>query len=328
MGRIRRDVLNDIPGTEVVSIADPAIDIAPDGLRRYKEPDDLIADPDIDTVFICTPNYLNKALTVRALEAGKHVFCEKPPAFNRAEVEEIIEVEKRSGRKLMYGFNHRHHGSMKKVKELVDSGQYGRILWMRGRYGKSVDPSFYDGWRAQRELAGGGIMMDQGIHMLDLFLMMAGEFHEVQAVVSKLYWQLEVEDNVFVILKNRDGVVASLHSTMTQWRHIFSLEVFLERGYLVVNGLQTTSGTYGDEVLTVAKNRSAAPAATWEDEEHFRFEVNNSWRDEVRQFVDTISRDGPVEVGSSSDAWKLMNLMDQIYRDSSDTGPRSATVDR
>ena len=86
--------------------------------------------------------------------------------------------------------------------------------------------------------------------------------------MSNLYWKSEIEDNAFVILRNNNsGLVASLHSTMTQWRHLFSLEIFLEQGYLVLNGLKTSSGTYGDEILTIAKNRTEAPRAKWEDEE-------------------------------------------------------------
>lgn len=316
MGQIRYKTISQNGHGRVVAVADPNQIPEVPGVRIYNSADELIADSKIDAAFICTPNYLNKALTVRLLKAGKHVFCEKPPAFNAGEMEEVVEVERSTpGRKLMYGFNHRHHDSIKKAKEVVDSGVYGRILWMRGRYGKSVNQSFYNDWRAKRELAGGGIMMDQGIHMLDLFLMMAGDFDEVQAFVSNLYWKLEVEDNVFATFRRRDGLVASLHSTMTQWRHLFSLEIFLEKGYIVLNGLLTPSGTYGEEAMTVVKNRSSAPAATWDQEEQIRFQVDNSWKYEVGTFFDAIERDRPVSVGTSQDALKLMRLMDKIYQD-------------
>ena len=155
---------------------------------------------------------------------------------------------------------------------------------MRGRYGKSVDESFYNDCRSKKELAGGGILMDQGIHMLDLFLMMAGDFDEVHAFISNLYWQLDVEDNVFATFRRRDGLVASLHSTMTQWRHLFSFEIFLQKGYIVINGLLTPSGTYGEEVMSVAKNRTSAPSATREQDEQIRFKVDNSWSHEVESF--------------------------------------------
>ena len=314
MGRIRYETICGNGRGKVVAVADPDQDLSLPGVRSFRSGEELIRDPEVEAIFICTPNALNKPLTIWALESGKHVFCEKPPAFTAAEVEQVIAAERAArGKKLMYGFNHRHHGSVKKTKELVDGGVYGRILWMRGRYGKSVDESFYNDWRSRKELAGGGILMDQGIHMLDLFLMLGGSFDEVHAYVSNLYWKLDVEDNVFAILRNRDGLVASLHSTMTQWRHLFSLEIFLEKGYIVINGLLTPSGTYGEEAMTVAKNRKAAPAATWSDEEHLKFDANNSWRDEVDHFFNAIREDQPVKIGTSQDALKLMKLVDKIY---------------
>jgi predicted dehydrogenase len=125
---------------------------------------------------------------------------------------------------------------------------------------------------------------------------------------------MDIEDNVFAILRNsRSGIVASLHSTMTQWRHLFSLEVFLQKGYMVLNGLRTTSGAYGDEVLSIAKNRSHAPAATWEDEERITYHEDSSWRSEVEHFLDAIDNGSAVTLGNSSDALELMKLVDAIY---------------
>lgn len=314
MGRIRFETASKGKEFRVIGAFDPQVEDLPSGILLYRSAEALIADPKIEAVFICTPNYLNRPLTVQALKAGKHVFCEKPPAFHAKEVEEVMAIEKKCPKqKLMYGFNHRHHESIRKTKALVDSGEYGRLLWIRGRYGKSVSSDFYDDWRSQKKSAGGGILMDQGIHMLDLFLMLANDFDEVKAFVSNLYWRLDVEDNVFAILRNREGVVASLHSTMTQWRHLFSLEIFLERGYIVINGLKTASGTYGDEVMTIAKNRTTAPAATWDDEEDFRFNVDNSWSSEMEHFLEAIEKEKPVSIGSSEDALKLMRVVDKVY---------------
>lgn len=314
MGRIRAQAVEASTKGEVVCAYDTeASDFA--GYRRADSPEAVYGNPEVDAVFVCTPNFRNKPLTVAALQAGKHVFCEKPPAFTAAEVEEVQAVESATGGKLMYGFNHRHHASVQTIKRLVDSGMYGRLLWMRGRYGKSVDQNYFSTWRASRELAGGGILLDQGIHMLDLFLFLAGDFDEVQAMVSTLYWKLPgIEDNVFANFRNRaSGVVASFHSTMTQWRHMFSLEVFLERGYMVLNGIKTQSGTYGEEVLSIAKNRTVAPAAAWDDEEKLEFKVDNSWLDETSYFLEAIAYDTPIASGNSADALKVMRIVDQIY---------------
>jgi 1,5-anhydro-D-fructose reductase (1,5-anhydro-D-mannitol-forming) len=162
-------------------------------------------------------------------------------------------------------------------------------------------------------MAGGGIFLDQGIHMLDLFLMMCGDFDEVKAHVSNLYWNLDIEDNVFAIFSNKKGQVASLHSTMTQWRHIFSLEIFLERGYITINGLKTSSNTYGDEVMTIVKNRTLPPAAKWSDEEKLNFHIDTSWNRELNIFVDAVRNNKEIPIGNTYDAYKLMKLVDKVY---------------
>lgn len=316
MGQIRAAAIERMPAlarvTKVFDVAYPS----PPAYPTASSIDEIVLDPAIDAVFVCLPNFLNMATTLAALRAGKHVFCEKPPAFNADEIRTIRQAERVSGRVLMYGFNHRQHEAIVAMDDLLRSGRYGRVLWMRGRYGKSVDAEYLTGWRADPALAGGGILLDQGIHMLDLMLHLGGQpFDEVHALVSNLYWNTPgIEDNVFAILRNRrTGLCASLHSTMTQWRHLFSLEVFLERGYMVLNGLKTGSGTYGDEVLTVAKNRSRAPAATWDDEERMHFKVDTSWQREADAFVQAIATGGPPPFGTSQQALDVMDLIDRIY---------------
>jgi predicted dehydrogenase len=314
MGRTRAHALLATGRARIAAVHDPlATDFEGHAVAGSEEA--LLADPAIDAVFICTPNYRNCPLTLAALRAGKHVFCEKPPAFTATEVEAIREAEAAAGRILMYGFNHRHHGSIRKAKETIETGEFGRILWMRGRYGKSVNEDFLRTWRAQKEKVGGGILLDQGIHMLDLFLYFAGDFDEVQAMVSNVFWQMDgIEDNVFANLRNsHSGVVASLHSTMTQWRHLFSLEIFLERGHIVLNGLKTSSNSYGEEVLTLEKNRAAMPAVEWGPSQSFHYPVDTSWESEVNAFLDAIEADCAPALGNSADALRLMRLIDTIY---------------
>lgn len=313
MGRIRHIAIKEVGKGKLIAVSEPGLNDLIDDVPNLSHKE-IIAHPDIDAMIICTPNYLNKDLTIRSLQAGKHVFCEKPPAFTEEEVIEIKKAEEASGKKLMYGFNHRHHDSVIRMKQIVDSNEFGKIVWMRGRYGKSVTEDYYDNWRAKKELAGGGILIDQGIHMLDLFLHLAGDFDRVKAEVSNLYWNLEVEDNAFVILRNTvTGIDASLHSTMSQWRHLFSLEVFMEKGYMVLNGLITSSMSYGEEILSIAKNRSTAPAATWKDEVKTQYIDDHSWRYEMEHFLEAIENDTDIQIGNSSDAQKLMRIIDKIY---------------
>ncbi len=314
MGQTRKTAIDELDIAEVVAISEPNL-TCDSGLPNVS-PEEIISNPEIEAVIVCTPNYLNKDLTIRSLNAEKHVFCEKPPAFTARDVEEIRAAEfKSSGKKLMYGFNHRHHDSIIRMKEIVDSGEFGKIIWMRGRYGKSVTEDYFDQWRAKKEFAGGGIVIDQGIHMLDLFRYLGGEFDSVKAEVSNQYWKADIEDNAFIIVKSStSGIVASLHSTMTQWRHLFSLEVFMEKGYMVLNGLITSTMSYGEEVLSIAKNRSAAPAATWKDEVKTQYLTNNSWRYEMEHFFNSIKNNIPIKTGNSNDALQIMKIIDEIYK--------------
>lgn len=315
MGNIRYNTIKEMPNCLISTIceSDPAKNI-PDGIKRVNRAEDIYADKEINAVVVSTSNDMLKECVVRSLDAGKHVFCEKPPGRNLLELKEMIEAEKNNPEcKLMFGFNHRHHDSIIHVKKLIDSGEYGRILWLRGRYGKSVDQNFFSTWRSDKKIAGGGIFLDQGIHMLDLFLMFCGNFEEVKAYVSNLYWNIDIEDNVFAIFRNKNGQMASLHSTMTQWRHLFSLEIFLERGYMTLNGLKTSSNSYGEEILTVANNRSAPPSAMWTDEEKTVFHVDFSWKKELGIFADSIRNNTAVPVGNSQDAIKLMHLVEKVY---------------
>ena len=313
MGKIRHQAIDEVGSAEVIAISDPSIGTDYKSIPNLTH-EEMIKHPEIEVIIVCTPNFLNKELTIRALNAGKHVFCEKPPCFTAQDMEEIIDAETKSGKKLMYGFNHRHHDSIINMKNIIDRNEYGKVLWMRGRYGKSVTADYFNEWRAKKDLAGGGILMDQGIHMLDLFLYLGGDFDTIKAEVSNLYWNLEVEDNAFVILKNSEtGMVANLHSTMTQWRHLFSLEVFMEKGYMVLNGLITSTMSYGEEMLSIAKNRSTAPAATWKDEVKTQYINNNSWRYEMEHFFNAIINDTPVQIGNTNDALKLMKIIDKIY---------------
>ncbi|MFH1378782.1 MAG: Gfo/Idh/MocA family oxidoreductase [bacterium] len=316
-GRIRLNMARSInKDHRVIMVSDlvepKSVDMS--GITFTRNYMDIINAKNIDAVFVCTPNFLTSKIVVEALQSGKHVFSEKPPGRNAFEMKQMVDAEKNnSGRKLMFGFNHRHHESMIHAKKIIDSGEIGKVLWMRGRYGKSVGNDFCNTWRAKRETAGGGIFLDQGIHMLDLFLMMVDDFDEVKAYISNLFWKLDVEDNVFAIFRNKQGQVASLHSTMTQWRHMFSMEIFLEKGHIVINGLLTTSGSYGQEEMSVERNNAPGSAVSWQEQERRFYNINTSWEHEVKMFFDAIETNSNIAVGNSHDAYKLMKLVDKVY---------------
>ena len=228
----------------------------------------------------------------------------------------VIACERRHpGRKLRYGFNHRYHDSVREALRIVRAGEMGPVLNMRGVYGKSKFISFgaHSDWRVQRAAAGGGILLDQGIHMVDLMRLFAGEeFAQVHSFVSNAFWRHDVEDNAYAMMRTPSGVVAMLHSTATQWRHRFHLDIACAKGALTLAGILSGSKSYGDETLTIAwadpDDDSGDPR-----EEVRRYDQDNSWRDEVAEFADAILHDKPIVSGSSADALETMRLVYRIY---------------
>ena len=316
MGMIRHDALNKDSRSKVVSIYDPEVKHIDSGIDVMESAEQVL-DSGIDAVFICTPNYRIKELIIESLKRGINVFSEKPPGISIEETLEIETIERKLKKKiLMFGFNHRFHGSIIKMKEIIKNNLLGNLLWMRGRYGKEVDENYLKDWRVDKKKSGGGILLDQGIHLLDLFLYFGGELDEVKSFVSNLYWKIPgIEDNVFAIFKNsKTGVCASLHSTMTQWRYLFSFELFFEKGSLILNGLKTSSGSYGDEQLTIIENKYPFVAGSPKNEKEIIFNEDFSWELEINHFLDSIEMQTKPKLGNSSDAILLMKTIDKVYK--------------
>lgn len=316
VGKVRRQVIDEHPRLRVVAVCDqvfpePFVDEA--GLRHLTRYEQLLEEP-LDVLFVSLPNYLAAEVTIAALERGLHVFCEKPPGRDVADVLSVREVEAGHPElKLTYGFNHRYHDSVRDALHLVQSGTLGRIVNMRGVYGKSKLIRFdheHD-WRTERALSGGGILLDQGIHLVDMMRLFAGDFTEVSSYVSNGYWGHDVEDNAYALMRTADGVVAMLHSSATQWRHRFNLEITLARGAVILSGILSSTKSYGAETITVVwagENDAGDPR-----EQTTRYNEDRSWRDEVFAFADAILGDRPVADGSSLEALKTMELVYRIY---------------
>lgn len=317
MGRIREEVIRTHPDLCLVGVSDPCVPRSPllPGCEFFADRDELI--DRVDAVFVCTPNKFAPDIVVSALNRGKHVFCEKPPGRTLDDVRAMIEAERNNpGLRLKFGFNHRYHGAVTEALALATSGRFGKLLWVRGVYGKSGGAGFETDWRSNREVAGGGILLDQGIHMIDLLRLFCGDFDEVKSFVTNSYWDIEVEDNAFAIMRNRAGQVAMVHSSATHWKHTFSLEIFFERGYLAISGILSSTRSYGQgEKLIVAMNpRNQQTAALGNPrEELIYFDKDQSWSLEIDEFVDCIRIGRPVSVGSSHDALKAMELVYATY---------------
>ncbi len=313
MGRIRSGTIRANESTVLVAGSDTDPPENGFGDMTFFSDYRAVIDSDVDAVFVCTPNRFIPEIACEALDAGKHIFCEKPPGRTLRDVERIMEAERRNpGRVLKVGFNHRYHFGIMEAEKIVTSGKYGEILWMRGVYGKAQGSGDPDEWRRDPTLAGGGILLDQGIHMLDLFRHYGGEFSEIKSMCTRTFWDFPMEDNAFALLRNDAGTVAMLHSSFTQWKHRFTLEIFLRDGYVIVDGMPSSTGSYRDEWIIQGRRHTGFAIGNPPEERTF-CNVDPSWTLELDEFVSCIRTGRPVSHGSSRDAYETMRLVFGIY---------------
>jgi len=316
VGKRRRECVEKHPELRLVAVCDRTPGASgefPDGVRYYTNYRELL-DETLDILIVCLTNDVNPDATIQALEKGLHVFCEKPPGRDLRDVARMIQAERKNpGQRLVFGFNHRYHESVQDALKIVRSGELGKVIHLRGVYGKSKLITFdQSDWRTQRKVAGGGVLLDQGIHMVDLMRLFAGEFTRVQSIVSNSHWGHDVEDNAYALLETSTGVVAMLHSSATQWRHRFQLDINSENGSLTLGGLLTGTKSYGDETLSVSKVDHAKDRGN-PKEQVTRYNRDPSWDLEILNFVESIRKGKPGEHGSSRDAFNTMKLVNQIY---------------
>jgi predicted dehydrogenase len=313
-GRIRRQHIDDHPRMQTFAVSDITFaeaSTAPDGVHCWPDFRQLL-DEKPDILFVCITNDIAPEATIQALQHGAHVFCEKPPGRTVSDIRAVREVEARSpGLKLKYGFNHRYHDSVMEAQRIIASGELGTVVDLNGVYGKSKMIRFDADWRTKRSIAGGGILLDQGIHMLDMMRYFAGEFVDVHSFVTNDFWHHDVEDNAYVLMRTADGVKALLHSSATQWRHRFNLIITLTEGALVLSGILSSTKGYGAEMLTVVyrddDDRGDPREVTT------RYNRDDSWRREVFEFADSVLTDKPIERGTSLEALQTMQLVYDIY---------------
>jgi len=208
--------------------------------------EEAVASAAVDCVMIATVNAALAPIAKQAIEAGKHVLAEKPGAIALRELDDIEAASRRSGALYRIGYNHRYHPAFLKAREILDSGAVGPIMFVRARYGQGGRPGYDKEWRADPKLSGGGELIDQGVHLIDLAGIFLGEFTRVEGHVSTLFWNMPVDDNAFISLRNAEGKTAWLHASCTEWKNLFSFEIYGRDAKLHIEGL---GGSYGVERL-------------------------------------------------------------------------------
>lgn len=318
IGQLRTRLLSSRDDVEVVGVYDvkkPEDEIS---IPFYNSYDELL-DADLDAVFICAFNTVLAEYTAKALNKGIHVFCEKPPAMKVEDLGPVFEALKNSNKVLKYGFNHRYHYSVMEAKKIIDSGKMGKLLWMRGVYGKAGSIDYDKNWRNYKQYSGGGILIDQGIHMLDLMRYLSDEkFNKVNSYITTAYWNIKVEDNAFILMQSDNKVIASMHSSATQWRHKFLLELCFEEGYLNLDGILSGTRSYAPEKLIIGRREfeDVTFAMGKPKETVVSFENDHSWQLEIEEFINAVNGSAEVLNGTLQDAYDTLSLVEQVYDNS------------
>lgn len=322
MGRLRRDLIAHNKALNLVAVCDFSashLDSAESTVAHYSDWRKLLDQERPDVVFVCTYNNVIPDIVCEALARGCHVFSEKPPGRY---VEDALRMKRAkdaaSGQVLKFGFNHRLHNSVMEAQAMLESGRLGRIVCARGVYGKAGAQDFASQWRSNPQMAGGGILLDQGIHMLDLLMYFMGDLNLVASAVDNLVWKdIPMEDNAAAIMRSSSGGLVLFHSSATQWCHVFRLELQCENGYLHLEGLNTSTKSYGEEIIRVGyKNLdNKFGKIGMPNEQIYYFNDDNSWSYEIDEFISAINHGpGLIQHGTIDDAVRLMSLVWDIYK--------------
>jgi predicted dehydrogenase len=314
-GLIGRKRANALGEGRLVACADVDEDCAcglvgDSGAKAFCDWQNLLTLSEVDIVIIATRHDSLAELTLSAIAAGKHVLVEKPAARNPAELEPVIAAAERRGVKVHVGFNHRYHRAFRKARELFEEGVLGELMFIRARYGHGGRIGYDKEWRANPVLCGGGELMDQGPHLIDLSRWFMGDFTEVQGFAHTYYWDMPVDDNGFMLLKTSKRQVAFLHASCTEWKNLFSMEIYGRDAKLEISGL---GGSYGVERLTYYKmlpEMGPPETTSWEYPMG-----DDSWAVELAEFYEDIRLNREPSAGLK-DAYESLKVVEKIYKES------------
>ena len=292
-----------------LSRAEDLVKNAPaDGARATASVEDAVHDPAVDAVIVATLNGSLAAISEQAVRAGKHVIVEKPAAITLAELDGVIDAAAQTGALVRVGYNHRFHPALLKARELVDAGAVGPLMFIRARYGHGGRVGYDREWRADPKLSGGGELIDQGVHLIDLAGWFLGEFTSVEGHAATYFWDMAVDDNTFLNLRTAGGQTAWLQVSCTEWKNLFSFEIYGRTGKLHIEGL---GGSYGVERLSYYRMlpEMGPPETTvWEYPRG-----DESWKVEMREFLADIAQ-GRTPVPGLKEARHALDVVGRIYR--------------
>ena len=270
--------------------------------------DEMLDTVETDIIIICTPHNLLPDLIKIGLEKGKHILVEKPAGRFSSELDGFNELAERHHCKVRVGFNHRYHRAFRKALALFNEDAIGKIMFIRGRYGHGGRVGYEKEWRAIPDISGGGELIDQGSHLIDLSRMFLGNFTDVSGHAATYFWDMPVDDNAFLNLRTSEGQTAFLQVSCTEWKNMFSFEIYGLRGKLEIQGL---GGSYGTEKLTFYKmSAEMGPPETTSWEYPM---ADDSWSFEFQSFLDDINQNKTSTPGIT-DAVENLKIINTIYK--------------
>lgn len=276
--------------------------------KSYLNLDVLLQNSEIDYVVIATQHSALMPIAIRAIEMGKHVFLEKPGALVSRDLKRIASLAVEKERKIHIGYNHKFHPSLMKMFEMIEDGAIGKLMYLRGRYGHGGRIGYENEWRANKQDSGGGELIDQGSHLLDISLEVLGNLKVDYAATPTYFWDMQVEDNAFMILSNKSDKVAFLHASCTEWKNKFSLEVYGTLGKLEIPGIGRSYGL--EKLIHYRMMPEMGPPVI--QEWIFR-EEDTSWRLELEQFVFDIET-GTGFSNNIASSVRVLEIVEEIYR--------------
>lgn len=272
---------------------------------------ELIPRTDIQAAVVATPHLFLSSITQELLKAKKHVLCEKPGAIHSRDIQKAIALAKKNKLCYMIGFNHRFHPSFLLAKKFVEQDKIGKLQFIRARYAFGGRKGFETEWRHNKKMAGGGELIDQGVHMIDMSRLFLGDFNKVCGFTENLYWNTEVEDNAFVLLKNKTNNVASIHVSWSNWKPIHIFEIYGNKGSIVIEGLGRKYG--GTEKVILGKRNPEKEDAPFEKEFVCDPDADKSLERELDEFARCI-RTGEDPSPSGKDGLEALKIVEKVYK--------------
>lgn len=265
----------------------------------------------LDFVIIATRHDSLAKLTLQALSKRKNVFVEKPGAIDYQAFQKIDQMAKKNNLRVHVGYNHQYHPGIRKALELFQDGSIGELMFLRAQYGHGGRLGYENEWRADKSKSGGGELIDQGSHLIDLAASYLGNIKLDYAATPNYFWPMPVEDNAFISLKNDVGNIAFLQASCTEWKNMFSLEIYGKTGKLHISGL---GRSYGIETLTLHKmlpEMGPPISETWTYPEQ-----DGSWALEINEFIGDLVN-GTSKSDNLESSLEVLRVIEEIYSRSS-----------